>query len=49
MTKKQLKRKLWKILESYGCLQKMKHPFMKEVRDDLFGELVELYERSKEK
>lgn len=45
--RKNWKRQLWKILEAYGCLDHFKCEYMQEVRNDMFKELVKLYENKK--
>lgn len=36
-------RRIWKVLESYGCLQHFKNPGMQERRNELFSELRKIY------
>ena len=41
-----MKKKLWCILERYGVWQKAKFEWEKERRDEMFREILELYEQT---
>ena len=42
--RKRLLRGIWRVLEAYGCLDRLKKPYMQNRRNELFGDLMKAFE-----